>query len=245
MAVKDAYLAGVLALLPEAERGKAETRLTELEEGELRQKDYSTKVAEARAAQERFDKLYGENTTWFEERRADLAELDTLRAKVAELAANPKAADLPKDLVTKKDLDLFTDTLERGAVGFIAQANVLALEHYKAFGEVLDITDLMADKRIQQIGLKGVYADKFAPQLKAKVDAAQTARDAAIREEGAKLERERLASAQHPYPVVGNEPSALDAIEAARTGKQPEVKSVDAMASEYARLSGVRAGVGA
>lgn len=246
MPVKDQFLAGVLAHVPEADRGKAEAALVALEEGGLRQADYSRLAAEARAAQERFDALYQQNTEWFEARRADLAELDTLRAKVADTTKveKPLVADLPKDVITKKELETILDQTERGAVGFIAEANSLSMQHFKEFGEILNITDLLADKRVQQIGLKGVYQDKFKDQITAKAAAAQAAHDATIREEGAKAERERLASTQHPYPVVGNEPSALDAIEAARSGKSPEVKSIDAIAAEYARLSAARTGSG-
>ncbi len=188
-----------------------------------------------------------QNTQWFEERRADLAELDALRAKGTPdpTIVTPKPVDLPKDLITKKDLDSSLEQLSREAVGFMAELPTLSLKHYQQFGEVLNIQELLVDPRVQKIGMIGVYNEKYKDQLKAKADAAQATRDEAIREEGRQAERARLASAQHPYPVVGNEPSALDAIEAARAGKTPEVKTLDAIAAEYTRLSATRAGAGA
>lgn len=246
MPIKDTFLAGILAHVPEADRGKVETAIEGLEKDGLRQSDYSKLANEATEAQKRFDALYAANTEWFEEKKAALAERDVLAAKVIELEKRPEhVADLPADLIRKADLDKMFAETERGAVGFIAEANVLTLKHYKEFGEILNITDLLADKRVQQIGLQGVYADKFKDQIATKTKAADDARAEAFREEGRKAERERLASTRSPYPVVGNEPSALDAIEASRTGKAPELKTLDDLAAEYARLSGVRAGAGA
>jgi hypothetical protein len=246
MALKSAFLTGILAHVPEADRGKAETELDALEKGSLRQSDYSKLADEAKTAQDRFDALYAANTEWFETRKAELAEVDTLRTRLAAAEKAPVVAstslEIPADVVRKADLDKMFETTERGAVAFIAEANILAVKHFKEFGDVLDITKLLADKRVQQIGLQGVYAEQFKEPIAAKAKAAEDARAESFREEGRMTERERIARTRQPYPVVGNEPSALDAIEASRTGEKPVVKSLDDMAAEYARLSGGRAG---
>jgi hypothetical protein len=248
MPVKDPFLAGVLATVPEADRGKAEARLIELEDGGLRQADYSKLSAEAQSAKKQFDDLYAKNMEWFETRKADLGELDTLRAKVAAgdtthtTTTTTAAATVPADVITKKQFEEHLATMERGAVGFIAESNVLALKHYQQFGEVLNISELLADPNVQRIGLQGVYQAKFAEQIKAKADAAQTARDEALRKEGADKARADLAASRHPYPVVGNEPSSLDALEAAQAGQKPTVKTLDDIAAEYARLGASRGG---
>ncbi len=74
--------------------------------------------------------------------------------------------------------------------------------------------------------------------------AADDAKADALRKEGYDKARTELASRTHPYPVVGNEPSALDAIEAAvRSGDgKVSVKSLDDIAAEYARLGASRLG---
>lgn len=245
MPVKDAFLAGVLAHVPEADRGKAEATLVALEEGGLRQADYSKLTAEAQNAKAKFDELYTKNTEWFQERQADLADLDALRVEHADLKTKVTtggAGDgrpLP-DAITKKQFDDTLAETERGAVSFIAEANGLTLKHFKEFGEVLDIADLLKDKRVQQIGLRGVYADTFKDQLKAKADAAEAARVDAIRKDERTKVLAEVAGSHHPYPVVGNESSSLDAIEAARAGQSPAVKTVEDMAREYARLSAAR-----
>lgn len=248
MPVKDAFLAGVLAHVPEADRGKVEAALVALEEDGLRQADYSKVSAEAQAAKAKFDELYTKNTEWFQERQADLAALDALRVENADLKTKVTTVvtDPTKpvvDAITKKQLDDTLGETERGAVSFIAEANSLTLKHFKEFGEVLDITDLLKDKRVQQIGLRGVYADTFKDQLKAKADAAEAARVDAIRKEERTKVLAEVAGAHHPYPVVGNESSSLDAIEAARAGQSPAVKSVEDMTSEYARLTAARTAV--
>lgn len=242
MPVKDAFLASVLAHVPETDRAKADQALTALEEGGLRQADYSRLAAEAKAEKEKFDGLYTKNVEWLEANKAALAEREALAAKLAELEAAPPPTkvDLPKDLITQKALTEVLNTMERGAVGFIAEANALTMQHYQQFGEILDMKALLADTRVNQIGIQGVYQDRFKEQIKAKVDAAQATRDEALRVEGETRARAALAASHHPYPVVGNEPSALDAIEAARAGKAPTVTTVEQMADEFARLSAAR-----
>lgn len=57
--------------------------------------------------------------------------------------------DLPKDLITKKDLDAELDTMGREAVGFFADLSVLSLRHLQQFGEILDTRALLNDKRVK------------------------------------------------------------------------------------------------
>jgi hypothetical protein len=256
MPVKDPFLAGVLASMPEADRAKAEARLIELEEGGLRQADYSRLSAEAQATKKQFDDLHAKNLAWFTERQAALEEVDSLRARLADPArpdpARPngdtsQTFKLPDDVITTKKLTEILNQTERGAVGFIAEANVLSIQHYKDFGEILNVTELATDPRAQQIGIQGVYREKFKEQLAAKAKTAADAQAEAFRLEGEKRAMERLSQQRGPgYPVVGNEPSSLDAIEAAvRSGDgKVQLKSLDDMAAEYARLSSTRAGAG-
>ena len=242
MPIKDTFLAGILAHVPDADRGKAEAAIEEMEKGTLRQSDYSKLANEADAAKAKFNALYASNTEWFAEKEAALAEVDTLRAKMIEAEKRGTTpADLPADLIRKTDLDKILSETERGAVGFIAEANGLTMKHFKEFNEILDINALLADKRVQQIGLKGVYQDQFKEQIAAKAKAAADAQAEAFRKEGYDRARTELVNSKSPYPVMGNEPSALDAIEATRSGAAPVLKTVDDYASEYARLTGVRA----
>lgn len=252
-----ALLAGILATLPVELQGKAKEVFDSAEaaaavkvlgEGALRQEDYSRNLNTTKDAEKKANDLFTANQTWWQSAQAEIAELEALKAKVATLEG--KSLDKPIDkpvvdptMVSRTDLEKILADTERGAVGFIAESNLLSLQHYKEFGEILNITELLQDKRVQQIGLSGVYRDKFKEQIAAKATAAQTARDDQIRkEERAKVQQE-MSLAQSPYPIRGNEPSTLDALEAARAGKAPALKSVDDMAAEYARLASVRTSV--
>src|SRR5258706_2898294 len=155
MAIKDAFLAGILAHVPEADRGKAEAALEGLETNGLRQAEYSKLSDEAAKAKQKFDELYAKNTEWWDANKDRIKDTDALRAKVTELEARQPgdgSLKLPEGLITKKEVEALFDTTERGAVAFIAEANVLSLKHYKDFGEVLSVTDLLADPRVQKIG---------------------------------------------------------------------------------------------
>jgi autotransporter translocation and assembly factor TamB len=111
------------------------------------------------------------------------------------------------------------------------------MEHYAQFGKVLDANLLLKDKRVQQLGIRGVYQDVFKEDLAAKAKAAEDAKIEVIRKEERDKIRAEMANAQAPYPVTGNEPSTLDALEAARAGTQvPVGKTVEQMAGEYVRL---------
>ena len=191
-----------------------------------------TEAAKARA-------LYDSNKEWWDAKQAEMAELDALRAQVAgKPAGTPDPTKPEPKYLTAEDLA----QTERGAVAFIAEANRLTMQHFQQFGEILDINALLGDKRVQQIGLVGVYAEKFKPQLDAKAAERAAAAEEKIRAD----ERQKIATASasqhHPYPVRGNEPSTLDRFE--RPADQaPKVASVDDMAAEYARLSAARTGV--
>lgn len=215
----------------------------------LRQDDYSRQANEltaqrtaAQTAEEQAKALYEQNKAWFDQKQKDLQELDQLRQRVSTGVVTPPVAD-PADpkLVTAEDLAKTLAETERGAVAFFNDLNRLSLEHYQRFGEILDTEALLTDKRVQQLGLRGVYTERYKPQLDALVEKQRKEAEDKIRaDERTKVLAER-ASTQHPYPVRGNEPSTLDALE--RPGQAPQAKTVDDMAAEYVRLTAQRTGV--
>jgi hypothetical protein len=249
MPIKDsAFWTGVLATVPEAERGKVEARIIEMEESGMRQSDYSKVVAEAREAEAAAKALLTQNQQWWEAHKDSMTELDTLRAKVTSGTTTATGGDssfkLPEDVITVKSLTDRLTRMEREAVGYITESQMLTLKHFKDFGEVLNVNELVTDPRAQQIGIQGVYNEKFKEQIAAKLKAADDAKAEAFRVEGEKRAMERMASQRGPgYPVTGNEPSSLDALEAARaSGTKVSETSVDQMAAEFARLSAARMG---
>lgn len=220
----------------------------------LRQDDYSrsmnelgtqrqtlqTKEAEAQA-------LYDSNRLWFEQKQADLAELDRLRQGIVKPANGAPDPAKPADpnYLTKEAFTSALAETERGAVAFFNDLNTLSLQHYQQFGEILDTNRLLTDKRVQQLGLRGVYADLHKPQLDERAARIRQEAEDKIRLDERTKVLASQASQHHPYPIRGNEPSTLDALEAARTAGHPfQAKTVDEMAQEYARLSASRATTG-
>jgi hypothetical protein len=121
--------------------------------------------------------------------------------------------------------------LSQEAVPFIVAQNTLAMKHYQTFGEVLDMDPLLADPRVNQLGLQGVYDAQYADRYKDKAEAAEKAREAELREKIRTEERQSLLST-HPYPVASTPPpSTLDGLqtEDAPTGGP----SVESMAAQY------------
>jgi hypothetical protein len=254
--VGSTFLAEVLAKLPEAERAKAqevfagaaaEAALVALGEGALRQSDYSRASNEIRQKEAEVDTYKGQLDTWFAEKKPILEEVEVLRAKVAGQPpvvppVVPPAAPAfdPSKFVSPEALTKTLEATERGALQFIIESNKLAQQHFKDFGEPLDLAPLVQHKQVQQLGLDGVYRLVHAEQIATRATAAaDAAREAIRKEEREKLQAE-MARAQTPYPVRGNEPSTLDAIEAARAGTAPTIRTIDDMANEYIRLGGTR-----
>lgn len=215
----------------------------------LRQDDYSrhmNELAGQRAAVEAREKeateLYDSNKAWFDQKEKDLQELDRLRKQVGSGGGNgnnPPANPDPNapKVVTAEDLA----ATERGAVAFFTELQALTLQHFQQFGEVLDTQQLLQDKRVQQIGLRGVYGDLHKDKITARAEAAKKAEEDKIRADERQKVLAEGARSHHPYPVRGNEPSTLDALETPGTNR-PAVRTVDEMAAEYARLSAARTG---
>jgi hypothetical protein len=192
------------------------------------------------------DGLYESNKAWFEQKQAELQELDQLRTRLAATTTATTTTTTPvvdpSKVVTPESLAQTIAETERGAVAFFTDLNALSLQHFQQFGEILDTTKLITDKRVQQIGLRGVYAEVHKAQLDDRAAKQAKAAEDTIRADERTKVLAAQASQHHPYPVRGNEPSSLDGIEAQRTGQAPTTKSVDDLVTEYARLSASRVG---
>lgn len=265
MAVRDAktvgstFLAEVIGKLPAALQAQAKTIFDAAEaapaiehvgNGALRQSDYSRTLTDAQAKVTEVETWKGSLDTWFESKKTDLEELAARRAGTFRATGDPVDPAKPAPVVppvdtsafvSRKDFESVMDQTERGAVAFFSELNRLGLQHYQQFNEVLDTEALMKDPRLSKgVSLREVYQDLHKEQIAAKAKAASDAAEAQIRkDEREKVQRE-MAGSQHPYPVRGNEPSTLDALEVP-ADKRPAVASVDDMAAELARLGGARA----
>lgn len=228
-----------------------ETGIATLGSHVLRQDDYSRSMNELtgqRTAlttkEQEAQALYESNKAWFDQKQAELEELARLRQQVAAGGGNGNGTPQPTEpkVVTVEDLAKTLADTERGAVAFINDLTDLKFQHFQQFGEVLDTTKLLTDKRVQQLGLIGVYREVYKSQLDAKAEQARQAAEQKIRDDERQKVLAESARSQHPYPIRGNEPGTLDALESARTGNPPVAKTVDEMAAEYARLGAARTG---
>jgi hypothetical protein len=227
-----------------------EAGLVTLGNNVLRQDEFSRSMNELGSKKAEADGLYQSNKDWFDQKQKDLEELDALRKQVAAGTGNghgttgtgTTGTTTPPVGITKEELDRTLALTEQGAVAFFTDLNSLSLQHFQQFGEVLDTTKLITDKRVQQIGLRGVYADQHKEQLDARAQKSRQDAEDKIRLDERQKVLAAQASSQHPYPIRGNEPGTLDALEAARTGSTPQPKSVDDLVNEYARLNAGRAG---
>lgn len=235
----------------EAELGDA--GLTALGNGVLRREDHSREMNElqtlrtaAETAKAEYEQLHGANKQWFEEQQANLQELERLRKQVAGNGGgnpnpNPNPSPAEPKVVTADALAATLAEQERGAVGFISATTKLALQHMQMFNEVLDIDALLADKRVQQIGILGVYREQHKAQLDARdAEIKKKAEDAIRLDERTKVLQQQNSN-HVPYPVRGNEPSTLDALEQPPASR-PAAATVDQMAEQYLRLQAGRIG---
>lgn len=231
--------------------GLGDAGLQKLGENVLRRDDHSREMNElgsartALAAKEaEAQALYDSNKAWFDQKQAELAELDQLRQRVAGGQPTPPVKEPTTPDVMTKDLfeKAMADT-ERGAVAFMTDLNRLSLEHFQRFGEILDTETLLRNPKVQQVGLRGIYGEVFKPRLdELAAKARQEAEDKIRLDERTKV-LQAQASQHHPYPVRGNEPSTLDALERAADPARPAAKTVDDMVNEYARLTASRTGL--
>lgn len=149
--------------------------------------------------------------------------------------------ELPAGVVTEEVLKTTLGNFESSVLGFAADQNLLMQQHFKNFGDILDVTPLIKHPQIRELGLVGVYNLVHKAALEAKATEAQTARDKKIADEAvAKFRAEQ--GTQMPYPLVGQGPqsgSPLDGLNVKVEAGAPGL--VDRASAEYARLQAGRA----
>lgn len=159
---------------------------------------------------------------------------------------SPATAVFTLDDVKKEASKIAEATIARemdGAAKYFDVVLNLNTDHFKEFGEKLDVAALRQHPEVAAIGILGVYEKVHGPKVREKREAAAKVaaetREAEIRAD----ERRKVAKeSPGPYPVSGREPSVLDAIKpdptkaAANLG--PSVDELtDAYNAEVDRLS--------
>lgn len=241
-----AFLAGVLAKLPENVRGQVETAfndpqaadaLTVIGSGALAQSDINRKYQEIQTQQTELDAAiaqaqadYQKNVDWFEKNNAELARLKALADGTQ--PPTPAPAPAPASGISKDDLEKYLAERDRSYASVLGLTTTLATQHYKDFGEVLDGNALIAYAEKNRQSLGDAYRNLFAEKIKAKADAEEQARIN-------KQVEERVADALkkqagQPFPLKNGEASALDVLELKEKPELPDP------VAEYNRLQSLR-----
>lgn len=234
MPLSSAFLKDVLDRIPEADRGtvlavlekpEAADAIKYIEDGAKRQSEFSRSMDEGRRAlaakeQELQDAAAAiqatadRQTAWYEANKAALdAGWKALKdGGTGDPAAAPAAPTnaLPPDVLRRADAEKIITEREQGAARYMHAVIPLALKHFQEFGEVLDFEALVANPRIREVGLLGVYDAQVADRRRAAAAKAEEARVEARVQERLAAERKRGIVA--PYPVSPMDVSPLDAL---------------------------------
>lgn len=239
-------LDSVLAKLPENLRDAAKTAfaapeaadaLTELGARGLAQSDYSRQMDDIRRkdqeladAQAEIARVHKEQTDWYAANKPALDEYNRIKA-----GGTPPAAPVPPAApagISKEDLDKVLGDRDRSYAQVLGITSTMTAQHYKDFGEVLNVADLIAFAEKNRLPLADAYAQKFAEPIKARNDKLESERIEKLVAE--RLATERAQHAGQPFPLRNADPSVLDNLTKESDKSQ---YSADAAAAEYARLT--------
>jgi hypothetical protein len=256
------FAAGVLAKLPEAQRAQVEAILSSddavealevLGTGALAQPDYNRRLEELRektaaldAKQAEVEETFTKQTDWWNSTKDKVQEYDrikpeydTLKSGGTRMPANGQPPQLD-DL--KKEFDEKLSQLSLQGVGLMAFMTTLGVKHFREFGEEPDMPALLADKNLgkpmpdgRTYGVVQAYETKYGEQIKARAAKAEDDRISKLVDERF---RERMKSADQPFPMRGSNPSVLDVLESATD--KPEAHTVDTATALYETLTAAR-----
>lgn len=253
------FMEAVFAKIPEAHRAAvvaaftdpaAADALTVIGTGALAQSDINRQYDELAAQKTQVAEDFRRNSEWWETNKERLTELDALKRDPRLAAsAKPPAADPnappPIDPAKFVSRDDFTKTMQQeqmAAANYLALQNVLTLQHFQNFNEILDTRELLVDKRLGTVvdgkvfGLVDAYQAKFSDRLtereqKLEADRISKLVDAQV--------AERMKSMPNlPFPTRNTGVSPLDALEA--TTEQKGEYTAAAAAEMYDRLVNAR-----
>lgn len=202
------------ANLPEDQKAILQSALSNtivakrLEEGTLRQSDYSRLTAEAQTVKTQAKAYYDELVAW---KAQEAQRLEAERVALAN--PNPNPSDSTIDYLSKADFNVELQKLQEGAIGYLSTINNTSINHFKEFGETLDTNAVL--KKAKEDGTNYViaYERLVQPRREEKTKAEFEARITRERKEAV---AEALANASLPTAQTntmnGGIPHVLDAI---------------------------------
>jgi len=211
--------------------------LDTLGDAALRQQDYSRGMDEVKTRKAEVEAWHGTLTDWHKNVK-DTVAIGEAAKKAGWKPGDPLPVGDPTNTppagVSREDVDKILTEREGNYAAFAGQLNTLVLSHFQNFGEVLDTVALMKDPQVKDIGLMGVYQERFKDKYAEK---AKKADDERIEKEVSRRMVERQAQGHNPrFPGVARDPgSPLDALDTTQK-PNPGDFSAEAAADEYSQL---------
>lgn len=185
-----------------------------LEEGQMRQSDYSRQIAEAQDKIKKATDYYNELAQW---KQTEAQRLEAERQALGlGTGRDAGAGGGDPEYLSKEDFQKRLMEVETGAIGYLEALNQTSMQHYKEFGEILDVTAVRTKASQDQTNFAIAYERYIQPKRAEKAQAELAERIKREREEAA---REALANASIPtgnatqgQGLNGGTPHVLDMI---------------------------------
>jgi hypothetical protein len=187
-----------------------------LEEGQLRQADYSRLSAEAKTKAALADSKTQEALTYYQQlaqwRQEEAARLEAERATNGRGSEGGDPDYLPASFKTQYEKDL--QNLQSGAIGLFGSMQKASLDYFKEFGKVLDTDAIIQKATADGTNFNIAYERYILPERQAKSEVELEARIKREREEAAK---EALANVSMPtnnatFAIPGGNPHVFDQV---------------------------------
>jgi hypothetical protein len=215
--------------------------------GTLRQSEFSKGMDELRQWHKDMSEWWRENEGKAKGYDALKAENDRLKAQGAvldddDLDEERRRPTLdPSRFVSKEDFDKAVaqqlQQKEQEFLRFNALSQKLAMNHFKEFGEVLDLDEVISHASETRQQLLPAYSDMVRERREKKQGEDLKARLDAARAEGAAEERKKFSGV--PFVAKPTVPSTLDGLEAKEGQKAPDL-SIDALVAQHNELAARR-----
>ena len=224
----EAFLAGVLAKIPEDQRAqveaalRAEAVLTHLGDGVLARSDYSTHMDALRTKETDLQSKFTELNDWWTANEAALKEYKVIKPEYDVLKGgrpNPDPKPDPKAVDPRQvALDVVNEA-GREYVSVSAWIASKAVEHLHRFQEPLDTMALVANPKLGKpvpgqpdrvFSLNDAYNEVYGEKVTAKLQEAETARINKLVEDRLTEERKKFTS--HPFPLASESVLPIDTL---------------------------------
>lgn len=188
-----------------------QTVVKRLEEGQLRQSDYSRQVSEAQAKINEALQFRAQLVEWQKQEQDRLAAERAAFRTNAGIDPDPEPTQPTNGGLTKDELLGELRKMEQGAIGLFSVMNNKSVRHLQEFGEVLDTSEVV--KKAQEAGVNFEIAYDLYTKPKREAKAAKELEER-IKREREEAAREALANASlptgNPFQNVGGNPHPLD-----------------------------------